>query len=197
VSIPSSSFIDEAEDRPVAVPDRDRNDVDAFVLERPVDVVQLQLRLPAADLRCVPDVAEGAADRFRRRSTGEGVDRLTLAEVERADVIQPHEVIGVGVRVEDEVEPRDRMAQELDAEVGRRIDEQMLAVRLDGHRLPQPLVSRIGGGANAAVTAHYRDAGRGTGTEERHAHRGTILSLRVAPCRRLSAQWYMCTNMKP
>ena len=40
----------------------------------------------------------------------ERVDRLALPEVEGADVVEPHEVIGVRVREEDEVEPRDRVA---------------------------------------------------------------------------------------
>src|SRR5947209_12580079 len=161
----------KSEDRPVAVADRKRNDVDAFVREHAVNLVQVELRFAAADLRVRPDVAEGTAHGLRRRRAGEGMDGLALAEIEGADVIEAHQVIGMRVGEEDEVEARDRIAQQLGAKVGRGVDEEEAAVGFDLHRLPQPLVARIVRGADAAGAAHNRDAGGGACSEEGHNHR--------------------------
>ena len=120
-----------AEDGPVAVRYRQGRDGDAAVRERRLDVVQLELRLAAADLRVRPDVAERAPDRFCGGGIGECVDRLALPEVEGADVVEAHEVIGMGVREEDEVESWDGELQKLQAEVGGRVDEKVLAGRLN------------------------------------------------------------------
>ena len=99
----------------------------AFVRERRRDLVQVELRLAATDLRIVPDVAECAADRLRGHRIRIRGDRLALSEVERSNVVEPHQMIGVRVREEDEVEPRDRVAKKLQSQIGRRIDQEMLA----------------------------------------------------------------------
>ena len=147
------------------------HDVDAVVRERLPDVDQVELRLAAADLGArVPDVAEGAAHGLRGRRAREGGDRLALAEVERADVVEAHQVIGVRMGEEDEVEPRNRIAQQLQAQVGRGVDQKVFAVRLALHRLPQPLVLRVRRLADGARAADDRNAGGGAGAEEGYFH---------------------------
>src|SRR5207245_8390061 len=61
----------KTEDRPVAVIDGERNDFDVEMPKRAVDLMQLELRLPAAELRVDPDVAERAANRFRSQGIRE------------------------------------------------------------------------------------------------------------------------------
>src|SRR5260370_7469813 len=111
-----------SEDCPVAVADGERRDVDAFESKWAVDLVQIELRLSAADLRVVPDVAERAADRLGSRRVREGMDRLTLPEIERPDVVESHQVIGMRMGVDHEVETRDRIPNNLRPETQRRID---------------------------------------------------------------------------
>ena len=95
---------------------------------------------------------------------------FALPEIEWADVVQPHQMIGMRMREEDEIETRNRLAKELQPQVRRRIDQKILAVRLDLHRLPQPLVARIGRSANRALTADDRNAGRGSRAEKGNDH---------------------------
>src|SRR6185369_3367051 len=101
---------------------------------------------------------------------GVGADRLPLPEIERADVVEPHDVIGVRMRVEEEVEPRDRRAQQLQAQIRRGVDQEVLPVRLDLHRLPQPLVARIVRRADGTMATDDRNAGGSAGAEERDDH---------------------------
>jgi signal transduction histidine kinase len=63
------------------------------------------------------------------------------------------------MRVEDEIEPRDRIAQELHAQIGRRVDQKIFSVGFDLHRLPQTLIARVGRRADGAAAANDGNAG--------------------------------------
>src|SRR4051794_11466394 len=139
--------------------------------ERAVDFDEVELRFAAANLRVGPDVAERAADAGRRHRIRERLNRLALPEIERADVVEAHEVIGVGVREEDEVEPWDRELQELQAKVGTRVDEEVLAGVLDLDGLAQSFVARVGRRADVARASDYGDAGGCSAAEESDAHK--------------------------
>ena len=68
------------------------------------------------------DVAEHPLDGGHGVRRGVDRDVGSLPEVERAHVVEAHDVIGVGVREEYGVEAVDARAQGLSAEVGRGID---------------------------------------------------------------------------
>ena len=123
--------------------DGERRDVDSVVPKGAVDFVQIELRLAAADLRIVPDVAECAANRLGGRRIRECVDRFTLPKIEGTDVVQAHQMIGMRMREQDKVEPGNRIAQELRTQIGSGVDEKIFSIRFDLHRLPQTLIARI------------------------------------------------------
>src|SRR5437762_905705 len=74
------------------------------------------------------------------------------------------------MREQNEVEPGNRIAQQLRAEVGRRVDQKVFSVPLDLHRLPQPLVARVIRGANGAPASDDGNACGGAGAEKRNDH---------------------------
>src|SRR5687767_2343157 len=81
---------------------------------------------------------------------------------------------------EEEIESRDRIAQELQAKVRCRVDEEVLPVLLDLHRLPQALVLRYARGADAATAADDRHARGSAGAEEGDEHgRGIVVGWRL------------------
>src|ERR1039457_3273315 len=68
----------------------------------------------------IEDVAESALDSLERIGRGVDWNLASLYEIERTNVIEPQDVIGVGVRVENGVQTLDTGAQGLVAEIGRR-----------------------------------------------------------------------------
>ncbi len=73
-------------------------------------------------------------------------------------------MIGVAVSVKDRVEPIQLFAHGLKAEVGRGVDDHVMAVVGEKHRGAGALVARVGGFAHGAVTGERRDAHGGAGT---------------------------------
>src|SRR5450755_846886 len=129
--------------------------------------MQIELRFATADLRVVPDVTERTPDRLRRHRIRVRVNRFALPEIERPDVIESHQVIGVRVREQDEVESGDRLAKQLRAQVGRRVDQAELAVALDLHGLTKAFVLWIRRCADGAAAADDWNAGRRPRSEKR------------------------------
>src|SRR5437868_1202906 len=65
-----------------------------------------------------------------------------VPEHQRAGIVQPETMIGMGMREEYGIELFQADAQGLLAKIGRCIDEQMAAIIFDEHRGAQPLVAR-------------------------------------------------------
>ena len=114
-------------------------------------------------------------------------DRATLAKVERADVVETHDVIGVGMGKQDGVKVRDGGAEGLLSKIGRGVDEDRTAVVLDPDRGPQSLIARVGGSAYVAVAPDGGNANAGAGAKHgelqcaRPSH-GSVFSEDAAAC---------------
>src|SRR4051812_1686920 len=105
-------------------------------LERPGDFVWRQHGLverPAGLDR--PDrVPEALLDRLERRGIRPDRDRPAHGAIDRAQIVDAVEMVGMGMGVENGVEPAYPGVDELLAAIGRRIDEDRRACRLDEDR---------------------------------------------------------------
>ena len=98
-----------------------------------------------------------------RASTGRAAeDRQVAVEVlgEDPQVVQAEQMVGVFVRVEHGVDQSDPFAEQLAAQLGRGVDEEVSAGQAQGHAASGPLVLRIGAGAGGAAAADLRHAVR-------------------------------------
>ncbi len=119
----------------------------------------------------------GAGDGIEhiRKDAAEGVEGVggsvdgdagALEDVEGADVVEAEDVIGVGVGEEDGVDAADVVAEDLGAEVGGGVDEDVAAFVLDQDGRAEAVVVRIGGVADGAGAADGGDAGAGAGAQD-------------------------------
>ena len=88
-------------------------------------------------------VLKRTADRGQSPFRSEDGYRVLLPEVERAHVVEPHDVVGVLVREQDGVKAVDFGPQRLGAEVGRGVDEDVASAVADKDGRPQAIVARI------------------------------------------------------
>ena len=96
----------ESIDRRLAVQDRDRRKLDAEQIERSaIQRVRFELGHGRILLRPIEDIAESAMN-SAHGALGR-VDRYAgmLVEIERAHVVESHDVVGMFVRKEDGVQP--------------------------------------------------------------------------------------------
>ena len=106
----------------------------------------------------IEGVAEDAADDVEGLDGSVGRDGHFLVVVEGAHVVEAQDVVGVGVGVEDGVDAGDAGAQGLGAEIGRGVDEDILAGVLHQHGGAEAVIARIGGGAGGAAAADGGDS---------------------------------------
>ena len=108
---------------------RNRLEAQAENIERRfVDQVHVQLRHVSLALAIVEHVSENPFDDGEGGTRSVDRDAAALMVVERADVVEAEDVIGVPVRVNDGVQTRDAGPQHLGAEIGRGVDDD-IAVR--------------------------------------------------------------------
>src|SRR5207302_4126934 len=81
----------------VPVQHRKRNQALAPQVKGAVDDVRVELGDAAVGIGLVEDVREDAADVVHRPAAGVDRDRLALAKIEDANVIEPEHVVRVGV----------------------------------------------------------------------------------------------------
>jgi hypothetical protein len=103
-------------------------------------------------------------------------DDLLFEEVKSPEIVDPMNVVGMGMGKEDGVDPRDTLPYCLGTEVGRCVYEYVLAVMLDQQGGPGPLVSRIGGRTDTASATDHGDSGRCAAAENGEFH---LVSLTV------------------
>jgi hypothetical protein len=97
---------------------------------------------------------------------GPDIERAFFEGVETTDIIETHDVIGVGVCEDDGIDQVDAVGDALEAEFGGGVDEDAgIAVGNDG-RGARALVVGIGAGADGAVATDHGDAGGGAGSKE-------------------------------
>src|SRR5690606_34741684 len=99
------------------------------------------------------------------------------------EVVQAVDVVRVAVGEPDGVEPVDAGAEELEAELGWRIDEDPVrpVVALEEGGVPGPPVPRIGRGAGPARAADDGDPEGGAGPEEVEPHSSSTRNRLVVP----------------
>jgi len=81
-----------------------------------------------------------------------------LAHVERPNVVESENVIGVSVREEDGIEPLKANAKGLLAKIGRGVNNDVLTLAGEQQRRAEAVVTRVCRSANTAMTAERRDA---------------------------------------
>ncbi len=77
--------------------------------------------------RVIEHVMERLLDNGESRGRGVDGDVRLLHKIERADIVQAKDVVGMRVREENRVNPIDAVTQRLIAEIGRGIDENAFA----------------------------------------------------------------------
>jgi hypothetical protein len=86
-------------------------------------------------------------------------------------IVQPEQVIDVVVRVEDRVDEFDVRAEQLQAEFGRRVDQDVAARRADDHGAAVAVVPRVGRPADGTLAPNHGYADGRAGAEERERAR--------------------------
>ena len=97
-----------------------------------------------ADFRlAVENVRKRAAQDVKRFGVRENRQRGFLTHVERANIVEAENVVSVGVREEDGVEPLKADAKGLLAEVRRRVNDDVLAIAREKHGRAETVVARV------------------------------------------------------
>src|SRR5689334_6651565 len=130
-----------------------------------VNRVGNHLRQSATEVRWFEDVLEDAFDIYPRTFVRMNAE-CAEAKVERANVVEAEDVIGVTVGDQNGVETFESEAQRLLAKIGGGIDEDGLARVFDDHRNAQTFVARIVRGTGLTLATNRRHAGRRSCTEE-------------------------------
>src|SRR5437762_6819634 len=121
----------------------ERHDFDAGDLERPGDLVRYQGRLIVAArlLDRFEHIAETTADLGQRLRLGVERDRASHQPVDRPQVIDAMEMVGMCVGHHYRVEPRYTRIEKLLAEIRGSIDQYGNRTDLDQHRYPATAVA--------------------------------------------------------
>src|SRR5262249_30942788 len=135
-------------------------------LQRTVDAVHLNPGDAAVLVGCVKDVAKNTLQRLGRTVVGVKRNFLRAAKAQRAHIIEPQDVIGVGVGVDDGVDVSDVLANGLLAKVGRGIDEDALPLVLHHDRRPGAPVTRVRGVTHGTSAANGRHTHGGAATQD-------------------------------
>ena len=95
-------------------------------------------------------------------------DRQIAAEILREDpqIVEPEQMVGVLVRVDHRVDAADALAEQLHAQLGRRVDQQIALGQADDDAAARAAVARVGAGADRAVAADDRHAVRRARAQE-------------------------------
>ena len=94
--------------------------------------------------------------------------RPPLHFAEAAQIVEAHDVIGVGMGEDHRIEAVELFAQRLLAQVGRGVDQDFGRGRFEMERGAGPLVARIGREADRAAAADHRHALRRARAEHGH-----------------------------
>ena len=101
-----------------------------------------------------------------------GPDVEPPERVKSADVVQAHDMVGMGMGEDDRVDHIDGVGDALKAKLGSRVDQHAAgAGRRNDNGGASAAVVGIGAGADFAVAADHRNAGAGAGAEEKKFHR--------------------------
>ncbi len=160
----------------------ERLDRDAADLERSVEGDRVEGRSPPSPPRLgrLEGIGETLADPGQHGRITIGIDDAAGRDVELAHIVDAIDVIGMGVGVEQRVDPLDTRRQALHAQIGRRIDQQPGRPLVDQDRTALAPIARLGGRADGTAAADHRDAGRGAAAEHGHAHAAALAGAALA-----------------
>jgi hypothetical protein len=145
----------------------DRNDFAARDLEgSSVQLVQRQMR---PGVRRIGSVLKGVQEHSSQGVEGalraKTWHRLFRQPIEAAKIIQADDMIGVIVREKHSVDAFDLVGDALQAQLGRRIHQDVQVAKSHKNARPRSLISRIIGRANRAFAADHGHAVRRAGSQ--------------------------------
>src|SRR5882757_108813 len=150
----------KTQDVQIAMNQRNWRDGCAEKSDRAVDVMDFDERNRADFRLAVEDVRKRAAQDVKCFGVRENRQCGLLAHIERANVVESENVIGMGVREEDSVKTLEADAKGLLAKVRRRVNDDVLAIAREKQGRAETIVARIFRSANAATAAERGDAHR-------------------------------------
>ena len=106
----------------------------------------------------VEDVGEDAPDNRQRLLRSVNGNGLALKKIERTQVVETQDVVGVTVCKKHGVHAREGGAERLLPEIGPGVDDSAVRVPTQGNRGPETLVARVGRVADLARAADGRNA---------------------------------------
>src|SRR5215203_290794 len=107
-----------------------------------LDRVRNQLGKPAADMRRLKDILKNAFEVFPRDFVGVNAHRA-VAKIERANIVEPENMVNMTMRDQNRVEIINARAQRLLAKIYRGINENFPSGVLDKYRNAQAFIARI------------------------------------------------------
>lgn len=156
----------EADRFHLAVGDRQRGHLEVADLEGTADGVRGGFEIAAVAIFAVEDVGESRLEPVEALRGGVDRDLVILHHGEATQVVEAHDVVAVGVGVEDRVEMADALAQALLAEVGTGVDDELGPGAADKNRGAEPPVPGVVRAADGAVAADHGHPDRGARAEK-------------------------------
>lgn len=166
----------------------DRDDLGLSEPERAIDHLGGEAQVILPGLRLVKSVSEGIPEALHRGSRGKDGYLQILDLTEAPHVIEPHDVIRMGMGEQGRIQTGDPFPKALDTEIGRGIDDEVEIWGLHQQGGPGPVVARVGRPADRAIAPDDRDAVGGPGSkkgeiERRHgfSEKSKAVILRTMP----------------
>lgn len=141
------------------------NDACAEKFKGAIQWMKLNLRKRAFRGLRLKNVREGAAENREGFFRGINRDGGFLLLIERTNVVEAKNVVGVGVSVENGVEAIDILTQGLMAEIGRGVDDDVAAAVGKQYGRTSALVARVRGSTHFATTSQSWNAHRRAGAK--------------------------------
>lgn len=135
-----------------------RRDVQTKEIEGSVNLSQLDQGQRASGLSFFEDVRELSFQYGERVVRCVDRHERLLLKIEWADVVKPHDMVGVTVRENDRIQAVDVSANRLKAKIGSGVDHDALPAIREPDRRTRALVVRVGGFANRAMAAEAGNA---------------------------------------
>lgn len=160
------AFEEEADCFDFAVVDGERRDRGITEGEGAGDDVGIGFEVTAVSVLAVEGELEGAFEAFHGEGGGVDGEEAIVFEGESSEVVEAHDVVGMGVCDEDRVDGLDAFAEALLPEVGTGIDDPGGFGGLDVDGGAEAFVARFVGLADGAMAPDDGDADGGAGAEK-------------------------------
>ncbi len=137
-------------------------------LERAVDLARFEVgsKQFAFGIWLAPGILEDLPQDAVRLGRRPYIQRPALQGVEPADIVQPHDMVGVGMGEDNRINAINAVIDGLQPQFGGCIDEHPRRAMRDDDAAARAPVAGIGAGADFAMAADHRHAGAGAGAEK-------------------------------